>query len=51
MQPWGLLAVPARAVVREPEHAPYVDSSPDALLSRVLQEDWSHDAVLPTLPG
>ena len=49
--PWGLLAVPARAVVRDPQHTPYIDSSPDALLSRVLHDEWSHDEVLPTLPS
>lgn len=50
VEPWGLLAVPAQAVVRDPEQTPYIDSSPDVLLSRVLRDDWSHEDVLPTLP-
>jgi hypothetical protein len=49
--PWGLLGTPACAVVRDPDHTPYVDSSPHPLLSRVLHDDWPHDDVLPTLPG
>ena len=51
VKPWGLLAVPAEAVVRDPQQTPYIDSSPDVLLSRVLRDDCSHEDVLPTLPG
>jgi hypothetical protein len=48
--PWGLMGRPARAVVRHPDQAPYLDGSSDAELTRVLDEEWPHDAVLAVLP-
>jgi hypothetical protein len=44
--PWGMLAVPVHAVVREPGHTPYCDSSHDATLEAVLNEVWPHETVL-----
>jgi hypothetical protein len=51
VRPWGLLAKPARAVVRDPDHTPYVDSSDDDLLRQVLTDEWPHDYVLGALPA
>lgn len=45
--PWGLLGAPVTAVVRNPDEAPYCDSSVDPTLSRVLTEQWPHEQVLP----
>ncbi|HET6952711.1 MAG TPA: DUF2199 domain-containing protein [Acidimicrobiales bacterium] len=47
---WDCLASPAHASVEDPEHTPYVTSSSDALLARVLGEEWSHDEVLAAVP-
>jgi hypothetical protein len=44
--PWGLLAEPVHAVVRERSHTPYCESSDNELFARVLNEEWTHDAVL-----
>jgi hypothetical protein len=46
--PWGqaLLGAPATARVRNPAENPYVDSSPDPTLQRVLSEQWPHNEVL-----
>jgi hypothetical protein len=49
--PWGLLAAPVRAVVRDRRHTPYCDSSPDETLSRVLSEAWPHETVLAAIEG
>lgn len=49
--PWGLLERPARAIVRDPNQVPYVDSSEDFDLSRVLREEWPHEAVIVALPA
>jgi hypothetical protein len=48
--PWGLFAQPARAVVRDPDEAPYLDSSADPELDRVLSDEWPHETVLAALP-
>jgi hypothetical protein len=50
VQPWGLLAKPATAVVRNPDETPYLDSSPDALTADVLTQEWPHAEVLDALP-
>jgi hypothetical protein len=49
IRPWGLLAAPVEAVVRDPEELPYCDRSGDAELDRVLRDEWPHDLVLSTL--
>ena len=49
--PWGLLAAPVSAVVRDPNHTPYCDTSIDPTLARVLAEEWPHEDVLSALPG
>lgn len=48
---WGCLGAPVRLAVRDPDHTPYVVSSSDRTLSDVLLRRWSHDDVLPLLPG
>ena len=50
VQPWGLLGKPARAVVRDPNETPYLDSSDDHLVQHVLSDEWDHDYVLDALP-
>lgn len=47
---WGMFAAPVTARVRNPEHAPYVDSSPDPEMCRVLLDEWPYDEVLASLP-
>ncbi len=49
--PWGLLATPVTAVVRDPDHTPYCDKSSDPTLTRILAEEWPHEEVLGALPG
>src|SRR2546423_14679769 len=44
--PWGLLAAPVSAVVRDPNHTPYCVSSPEPMLARVLTEEWPHEDLL-----
>lgn len=44
--PWGLLAAPVHAVVRDPDETPYCDTSGDPELARVLADEWPHDLVL-----
>jgi hypothetical protein len=51
VQPWGLIGKPVRALVRNPDETPYVDSSSDDEMSRVLTVEWEHDVVLDALPG
>ena len=46
IEPWGLLASPVEAVVRDPEETPYCERSSHELLDRVLHEEWPHDMVL-----
>jgi hypothetical protein len=46
VQPWGLLGRPAHAVVHDRDAVPYLDSSEDELVTRVLAEEWDHDAVI-----
>lgn len=48
--PWGLLAAPVEAVVRDPEQTPYCDRSGDPRLERVLRDEWPHDLVLTAVP-
>ncbi len=50
VQPWGLLAKLATAVVKNPDETPYLASSSDALTHRVLTEPRDHDEVLAALP-
>lgn len=49
--PWGLFGSPVRAVVRDPQHTPYCDSTTNADLAAVLDEEWAHDVVLDALPN
>jgi hypothetical protein len=46
LPPWGLLAEPVHAAVRDRRHPPYCESSEHELFSRVLTESWQADAVL-----
>lgn len=48
--PWGLLAKAARAVVRDPDATPYIDSSSDHELQHVISDTWKHDFVMDALP-
>lgn len=50
VQPWGLLAKPATAVVRNPDQTPYLVGSVDRLTEQVLTEEWAHADVLDALP-
>lgn len=47
--PWGpdLLAAPAHAVVRDPEHAPYIITTPHPLLTQVLTTAWPAEHIRP----
>ena len=47
IKPWGLLAAPVEAVVRDPDETPYCDRSDDPDLDRVLHGEWPHELVLP----
>jgi hypothetical protein len=47
---WGLLAVPVRAQVRQESELPYVVSSQDQDMTRVLTGEWDHELVLSALP-
>jgi hypothetical protein len=44
--PWGMLATPVEAVVRDADQTPYCDRSGDPRLEHVLREEWPHDLVL-----
>jgi hypothetical protein len=46
IEPWGLLAAPVEAGVRDPEETPYCERSSHELLDRVLHDEWPHDMVL-----
>jgi hypothetical protein len=48
--PWDVLSKPARAVVRDPNETPYLDTSSDDEVTRVLNDIWSHDYVMNALP-
>lgn len=47
---WGGLGSPVRAVVRSPEHTPYVVASSDERLADVLRRTWPHGDALSRLP-
>jgi hypothetical protein len=47
--PWGLLATPVHAAVRERRHTPYCESSPDPLLTRVLTHEWPRHTIVTAL--
>jgi hypothetical protein len=49
--PFGLLASPVVATVRDVEETPYCTESNDAELSRVLTQEWEHTMVLASLPA
>lgn len=51
IQPWGLLARPATAAVKDPEQTPYLVDSTDALTRQVLTELWPHAPVIDALPA
>ncbi|MEU6191290.1 DUF2199 domain-containing protein [Nocardia sp. NPDC047038] len=48
--PWGMLASPVEAIVKDPTQLPVCVASTDALLARVLQQQWPHDVVLDSIP-
>jgi hypothetical protein len=43
--PWGMLAAPVDAVVRNVEHTPYCERSGDSTLDRVLNDEWPHNVI------
>ena len=47
---WDCFTAPVHATVLESEHAPYITSSDDGALAGVLHQEWTHDAVLASLP-
>jgi len=49
--PWdqATLAKAASAVVKDAEQVPYLVSSPDELLSRILEQQWPHEEILGVL--
>jgi hypothetical protein len=47
---WDCLAASVHATVEDPEHTPYIRSSDDGMLSRVLKDEWPHEPVLSALP-
>ena len=49
--PFGLLAAPLIATVRDVDETPYCTESSDAELHRVLTEEWDHATVLASLPA
>lgn len=53
IEPWGeaVLGAAATASVRDPEQIPYVRSSPEPNLDRVLTTEWPHEDILAALPG
>jgi hypothetical protein len=48
--PWDVLGKPARAVVRDPDETPYLDTSTDHEVTHVLHDTWPHDYVMNALP-
>ncbi|WP_204065942.1 hypothetical protein [Planobispora siamensis] len=52
VEPWGtaLLTAPARAVVKDPDHVPYIVDSSHELLGRVIADEWPHRKVLDAMP-
>jgi hypothetical protein len=53
IEPWGaaLLGAPANAGVRSPDELPWLTSSSDSELERVLTLEWPHDAILGAWEG
>jgi hypothetical protein len=49
--PWGLLAAPVSAIVRNPDETPYCDESAEPTLARILTDEWPHEEVLSALPA
>jgi hypothetical protein len=49
VRPWGLLGKPVHAQVRDPDQIPYIDTSTDPLVARVLAEEWPHEDILAVL--
>jgi hypothetical protein len=47
--PWGMLAAPVHAVVRDRRHTPYCESSSDPLLTRVLTHEWPTHTIVTAL--
>jgi hypothetical protein len=47
--PWGMLAAPVHAVVRDRRHPPYCESSSDPLLTRVLTHEWPTHTIVTAL--
>jgi hypothetical protein len=47
---WGLLTAPVRARVRREGEVPYVVSSHDQDMARVLTSEWDHERILSALP-
>lgn len=48
---WDILARPARAVVRDVDVLPYIDSSHDHTMQHVINDVWDHDFALQALPS
>lgn len=51
IKPWGaaIFAAPARIAVRDAGQLPYVVSSDDVVLGRVIADEWDRDTVLACL--
>jgi hypothetical protein len=49
--PWGdeVFGKPASAIVRDPDQLPYLSSTTDSMLTRVLAEEWPHEEILAAL--
>lgn len=48
--PWSVSGAPTRISVIDPDHIPYVTSSPNHEMTAVLQCAWNHKVVLSSLP-
>ncbi|MFB8275734.1 DUF2199 domain-containing protein [Nocardia colli] len=46
IEPWGLLAAPVVATVRDADKTPFCTHSSDSLFDRVLHEQWPHELFL-----
>jgi hypothetical protein len=51
IDPWGLLATPLTASVKDQGQIPYITASPDRRLSSLLTEPQPHDPVVSAWPG
>lgn len=50
VQPWGLLGSPVTVAIVHENQGPYCVASPEPRLAGVLDQEWDHELVRPTLP-